>query len=274
MERLDSLRQAIFSRKSLVVLFSGGLDSSVLARLASEVLGESACALTFASPISPRHEIDAARRAADAMGMRHVIIETHELADPEFTANTPLRCYVCRKKRNALARAWADAGGFGVIADGANATDLDDHRPGLRASREDGIWQPFVELGLTKDDVRRAAVALGIDDPHRGPNACLCTRIPYGMPIEEGLLQRVDAAEAFVRGLGFRQVRVRCLGYEAALVQVEDPQRLMRAGKAVAGRLKELGFAFVGLDPEGYASGSMNRILLGPASTAGPDPRE
>lgn len=266
MDKLIRLTKAVAGKKRLLVLFSGGLDSTVLARVARDALGEESCALTFASRIVPVADGEEALRVARSIGIRHVVVESNELDDPDFVSNPPERCFICRRKRDAIASGWAADNGFDVIADGMNASDLSDYRPGLAASREDGIWQPFVELGMTKDDIRRAAAALGIEDPHRPSTVCLCSRIPWGMRIEEALLRRIEAAEAFVRGLGFRQVRVRCFPYDTAIVQVEDQGRLLGMKGVVTDRLRDLGFSFVCLDLEGFTSGSLNRIVNGSVS--------
>lgn len=270
MRAADRLRDSIRRRPRMLVLFSGGLDSTVLARLALDELGDGACALTFSSPVMSSCELEEAGRAAGLMGIRRVVLPINELEDRSFAANPPDRCYICRKMRNDLALSWARENGFSVVADGLNATDLSDYRPGMAASREDGIWQPFVEFGLTKDDIRALARELGMASHDRPPTVCLCSRFPAAFPIEEPLLRRVEAAEGALRGLGFGYVRVRHFPYETAVVQVEDPAALLGVGPDVERLLKGLGYLFTCLDLEPLASGSMNRIVLSGLPTRTP----
>lgn len=261
MEKIDRLRAAIADRKRLLVLFSGGLDSTVLARLARDVLGDDACALTFASSIIPAHEPAEARDLAAGIGVRHVVMDMDELSDPAFASNPPERCYLCRKMRDAAGSAWARQNGYHVVADGLNASDLTDYRPGMQAAREDGIWQPFAEFGVTKEEIRTMARDLGLAEWDRPNTVCLCSRIPYGTAITEDMIRRVDRAEEFIRLLGFRQVRVRLFPHDAAVVEVDDPAGALRYRDEIVSSLRDLGFAVVTLDLEGFVSGKLNRLL-------------
>lgn len=261
MDRLDRLRDAIAEKQRVLVLFSGGLDSTVLAQVAQDVLGDDSCALTFTSTIIPRHELVDARDIAARIGIRHVVMEMNELDDPVFASNPPDRCYRCRKMRDARAIGWARDNGFPVVADGLNASDLADYRPGMQAAREDGIWQPFTELDIIKDEIRAMAREMGLPLWDRPNTVCLSSRIPYGDTITQEMLQRVDRAEEYLRGLGFRQVRVRHFPRGIAVVEVEAPDRVLGHGEEIVGRLRELGFALVTLDLEGFESGKMNRLL-------------
>jgi pyridinium-3,5-biscarboxylic acid mononucleotide sulfurtransferase len=260
--KLEQLKCAISAKKRLLVLFSGGLDSTVLAKLSYDALGEGACALTIDSAIIPRREINEARALSELIGIRHVVLELDELAsDSGFAANPPDRCYRCRKLRQAVVRTWAHENDFETIADGMNSSDLGDYRPGLKASAEDGIWQPFIDLGLTKDDLRAMAKSLDLLIWDKPSQACLCSRFPYGFRIEKELLQRVEAAEEYVKGLGFRDVRVRHFPYDTAFVEVDDLDKALYDRVPIVQRLRELGFSFVSLDLEGFASGKMNRVI-------------
>ncbi len=261
MARLDRLKDAIAEKGRLLVLFSGGLDSTVLAKVVHDVLGDEACALTFTSPIIPAHELDEARDIAAGIGIRHVIMEINELAEPVFASNPPDRCYLCRKMRDARAMVWARDNGVPVVADGLNASDLSDYRPGMQASREDGIWQPFVEFDVTKDEIRSLARKLGLPVGDKPNTVCLCSRFPYGFPLREGLLRRVDAAEKILRGYGIRQARVRHFPHDAAVIEVDDPCMVLRSRDDIVDSLRALGFAVVTLDLEGFVSGKMNRLL-------------
>lgn len=261
METLDRLLSAIRERGRLLVLFSGGLDSTVLARVAHDVLGDDACALTFDSPIIPSGDIDEAKELAGLMGIRHVIISMDELSEPRFAANPPDRCYLCRKLRDAKGIAWARENGFATVADGLNASDLSDYRPGMRAAREDHIWQPFAELGVTKDEIRGIAQALGLPLWDRPNTVCLCSRIPYGALITAELLRRVEKAESVMKGYGFTQVRVRYFPHETALIEVDDLEKALRFRDGIVSELRASGFSFVALDLEGFMSGKLNRVL-------------
>jgi len=260
--KLEQLKCAISAKERLLVLFSGGLDSTVLAKLSYDALGEGACALTIDSPIIPRREINEARSLSELIGIRHVVLELDELAsDSRFAANPPDRCYLCRKLRQAVVHTWAHENDFEIIADGMNSSDLIDYRPGLKASAEDGIWQPFIDLGVTKDDLRAMAKSLDLPIWDKPSQACLCSRFPYGFHIEKELLQRVEAAEEYVKGLGFRDVRVRYFPYDTAFVEVDDLDKALYDRVPLVQHLRELGFSFVSLDLEGFASGKMNRVI-------------
>jgi uncharacterized protein len=260
--KLEQLRDAISAKGRLLVLFSGGLDSTVLAKLSYDALGEGACALTIDSAIIPRNEIKEARSLSELIGIRHVVLELDELAsDSGFADNPPDRCYLCRKLRQAVVRTWAQENDFKTIADGMNSSDLGDYRPGLKASAEDGIWQPFIELGVTKDDLRAMARSLELPIWDKPSQACLCSRFPYGFRLEKELLQRVEAAEEYVKGLGFRDVRVRYFPYDTAFVEVDDLDKALYDRVPIVQHLRELGFSFVSLDLEGFVSGKMNRVI-------------
>lgn len=264
MTRLNTLKENISAKGSLLVLFSGGLDSTVLAKITLDVLGSAACALTISSPIIPKADLEEAGEAAGLIGIRHVVLEFNELeADAGFAVNPPDRCYRCRKIRNALVLPWAHSHGFAAVADGLNSSDLKDYRPGIRASFEDGIWQPFIELGITKEELRAMAKDLDLPRWDRPGTVCLCSRFPCGFPLREELLRRVEAAEEYVKGLGFLEVRVRCFPYDAALVEVDDPDKAVYHRNPIVGRLRGLGFSFVSLDLEGFVSGKMNRVIPG-----------
>lgn len=261
MEKFERLRDAVAGKGRLLVLFSGGLDSTVLAKLAHDVLGDDSCALTFDSSIMPSGDLGEARSLAALIGIDHVVIRTDELSDPEFSLNPPHRCYLCRKMRNAQGLAWAREKDFTSVADGLNASDLSDYRPGMKAAREDHIWQPFAELGITKEEIRALARDLGLTVWDKPNTVCLCSRFPYGMAIREELLRRVEAAEEFLKGFGLRNIRVRSFPYDTAVIEVDNPVEVIQYKERIIHQIKSLGFSFVTLDLEGFRSGKLNKTL-------------
>ncbi|MGC9324138.1 MAG: ATP-dependent sacrificial sulfur transferase LarE [Desulfomonilia bacterium] len=262
MSLLAELDASIRKKESLVVLFSGGLDSTLLARLVHDALGENSVALTIDSPIVARHEIALARQGAYLLGIRHEIMHVCEWEDePAFLSNPADRCYLCRKARYARVRGWASDHGFPTIAEGANYSDLDDYRPGLRASQEAGIWQPFIEHRLTKQMIRDLSRELGLATWDMPNTVCLCSRFPCGFAITPEYLAMVEDAEIFLRGLGFKTVRVRIFPYKTAVVELNDFEMAIQYKEAIVLHLREIGFTFVTLDLEGFVSGKMNRVI-------------
>lgn len=261
MGKLDKLKRAISEKGRLLVLFSGGLDSTLLTKVAHDALGDDSCALTFDSPIIPSGDLNEARHLTGLIGIKHVVIQMDELSDPRFAMNPPDRCYLCRKSRNAKGLAWAHDNDFATVADGLNASDLSDYRPGMKAAHEDHIWQPLAEFGVTKEEIRAFAKELGLPVWDKPNTVCLCSRFPYGFQLKEDLLRRVEAAEAFLRGFGFKQIRIRHFPYDSAVIEVDDLDTVLRYKDEIIKELRSLGFSFVTLDLEGFASGKLNRVL-------------
>lgn len=261
MEKLSRIKRAIKDKKRLLVMFSGGLDSTLLAGLAYDTLREDAIGVTIDSPIIPRSDIKDAKQLAEKIGIGQEIININELGNKEFTNNPPDRCYICRKIRDKTVTSWAKGNGFDVIADGMNYSDFDDYRPGLKASDEDGIWHPFIEFKVTKEDIRRYSSALNLPVWDKPATVCLCSRFPYGFGLNKELIRRVDRAEAFLNTLGFKSVRVRCFPYDTALVEVEALEDALKERDKIIHELRNLGFLFVTLDLEGFESGKMNRLV-------------
>lgn len=247
----------------LIVAMSGGVDSCTLAYLAQATLGDKALAVTLDAESTARVEIDTARRFAETHGLRHRLVDHSELSDPDYVKNDPLRCYHCRKTMGTELNALAEAEGFGTIAMGVVTDDYGEHRPGLRAAKEAGIWFPYVEAGISKATVRDLAAELGLEVADRPSNACLSSRIAYGLEVTEERLRQVEAAEQAVRDLtGADQVRVRHHG-KIARIEVAPDRRedVLAKAEAITAALKEVGFSFVSMDLIGYRTGSMNAVL-------------
>ena len=258
------LVEAIRARGRVLVAFSGGVDSGLVARLAYDALGRDALAVLADAESLSRHELDEAVAEAEEIGIPLRILSMSELANESYAANPANRCYFCRKELGRNLRPLASELGFDVIADGVNVSDLGDVRPGIQAMNEEGFWHPLVEHGLGKDEVRALARHLGLSFHAKPSHACLSSRIAYGEVITLEKLQRVDAAELALRALGFPVVRVRAHeGIARIEVPPEDIPRLTApemAEKAVAA-VRDAGFVYVTVDLRGYRSGSMREGL-------------
>ncbi len=261
MDALAELESVLATVPSAVVAFSGGVDSSVVAAAASRVLGQRALAVTAVSPALASGELDGARSVARAIGIEHEVVTTDELAREGYRRNDRDRCYHCKVELYDVLGAVAARRGFGVILSGANADDLGDWRPGLRAAAERGVRHPLVEAALGKAEVRDIAHALGLPNARKPASPCLASRLPYGTPVEPEVLAKVDRAEAGLKRLGYREVRVRHFG---ALARVElGVEELARASTDEGRRLvhaviRSAGYVDVRVEP--FVSGSMNRI--------------
>ncbi|MFQ6136956.1 MAG: ATP-dependent sacrificial sulfur transferase LarE [Candidatus Hydrothermarchaeales archaeon] len=262
MEKVDRLLNWFRDKDGVIVAFSGGVDSSVVAKAAFDVLGDNALAVTAKSSTLAKSEFESAKRTAKEIGIKHLVIEEDELEDPRFVKNPAERCYYCREGLIKALKKIADERNIRHILDGANADDPLGHRPGLKALREYGAEGPLLELGFGKEDVREMALQMGLSVYDKPSMACLASRIPYGEEITKTKLDMIEKAEDFLRGLEFRQVRVRCYGEIGRIEVLErDLEKAIELRKEISKELRELGFKYITLDLEGYRSGSMDEIL-------------
>lgn len=261
-EKVLRLRARLRQMESVLVSFSGGADSALLLKVACEELGDRAVAATGLSGTYAPEEMAEAVDVAKAIGARHVMVQTMELTDPRYADNTHQRCFFCKTELYGKLRETADELGLREVADGANADDVGDFRPGMRAARDLRVKSPLLEVGLTKREVRELSRAYGLKTWDKPAAACLSSRFAYGDPITVEKLKQVASAESFLRGLGYRGFRVRHHGDVARLEFPADliPEIVDRREEVTAG-VKAAGYQYVTIDLDGYRLGSMNEVL-------------
>jgi len=270
--KLEQLRHLIHSLERCVVAYSGGVDSTLVAKVAYDVLGPHMLAVTAASPSLMQEDLDEALYQAEFNGMSHRVVETHELNNPNYTSNPANRCYFCKSELHGTLVPLALAEGYPVVLDGANLDDLGDYRPGFQAARERGIRSPLIECQISKIEIRQLSQYLGLPWWDKPAMPCLSSRFPYGEEITAAKLQRLAQAERYLRQLGWRNFRVRS-DRDTARIEVL-PDQLQKFTMVV--NLPELvtafqgfGYLYVTLDLEGYRQGKLNQVLKKPEVALG-----
>ncbi|MFO0597417.1 MAG: ATP-dependent sacrificial sulfur transferase LarE [Myxococcaceae bacterium] len=264
--RVERLREQLKAHGSVLVAFSGGVDSTLVLKFAVDALGANAVALTaLSASVAPDEEREA-RELAAKIGARHVVVDSKELDDPRYAANPANRCYFCKSELYSITDRHAKELGVAVVLDGFNADDKKDHRPGHQAAREHHVRSPLAEAGLTKEEVRAWSHHLGLPTWDKPQMACLASRLPYGTQVTVERLKQIGAAEKAVRALGFSNFRVRWHQDVARLeVAADELPKMLEAGvrERINVALKALGFTFVAIDLEPFRSGRLNDVLKG-----------
>jgi len=262
--KLEQLRQFFQGLDRALIAYSGGVDSTLVAKVACDVLGDRAVAITAVSPSLLPEELEDAQAQAQWIGIGHELVQTHEMDNPNYTANPENRCYFCKSELHDTLKPLALERGYSYVIDGVNGDDLRDYRPGIQAAKERGGRSPLAELGITKLEVRQLSKLLGMPWWDKPAQPCLSSRFPYGEMITVEKLQRVGRAEIYLRRLGYPQVRVRSEQHTARIEL--PPGQILAFMQTVAlpelvKTFQDLGFTYITLDLEGYQSGKLNRVL-------------
>lgn len=262
--KLRQIKTLFSQMERVLIAYSGGVDSTLVAKVAYDVLGERTLAITAVSPSLLPEDLKDAKIQAAAIGIAHEWIETHEMDNSNYTANLIDRCYFCKSELHDTLKPLALQRGYSYVVDGVNADDIYDYRPGIQAARERGVRSPLLEVGITKADVRQLSKELGLPWWEKPAKPCLSSRFPYGEKITVSKLQRVGRAEMYLYKLGYKNFRVRSQGdtakIELPLDQIREFVLTINLSQLVA-QFKNYGFMYVTLDLEGYRSGKLNQVL-------------
>jgi len=262
--KLIQLQTLFAEMDRALIAYSGGIDSTLVAKIAYDVLGDRALAVTAESPSLLPEDLDDARTQAAEIGIAHEVVHTHEMDNPNYTANPVNRCYFCKSELHDTLKPLALQRGYPYVVDGVNADDLQDYRPGIQAAKERGARSPLAEIGVTKLEVRQISQLLKLPWWDKPAQPCLSSRFPYGEIITVEKLQRVGRAERYLRSLGFQTLRVRSAGDTARIeLPAEQIKQAMLAIDlpALVSAFQSYGFVYVTLDLEGFRSGKLNQVL-------------
>ncbi|MGB6299958.1 MAG: ATP-dependent sacrificial sulfur transferase LarE [Rivularia sp. (in: cyanobacteria)] len=264
LEKLEQLKALFQEMEQAIIAYSGGVDSTLVAKIAYDVLGNKALAVTAMSPSLLPEELEDAKIQAATIGIRHQVVETHEMENPNYTSNPINRCYFCKSELHDTLKPLANKLGYPYVIDGVNADDLHDYRPGIQAAKERGARSPLAEVSVSKAEVRQISQHLGLSWWDKPAQPCLSSRFPYGEEITVTKLQRVGRAEIYLRKLGWNNLRVRSEG-DTARIEL-PPEKIQDFVvnidlKSVVSAFQEFGFIYVTLDLEGYRSGKLNQVL-------------
>ena len=263
-EKLEQLKELFTEMEQALIAYSGGVDSTLVAKTAYDVLGDRALAVTAVSPSLLPEELEDAKIQAATIGISHKIVQTQEMDNPNYTSNPVNRCYFCKSELHDTLKPLALELGYPYVVDGVNADDLHDYRPGIQAAKERGARSPLAEIGVTKAEVRQISQQLGLTWWDKPAQPCLSSRFPYGEEITIAKLQRVGRAEIYVRNLGWQNLRVRSEGDTAKIELSPDQIKdfvTMTDLPSLVSAFQTWGFIYVTLDLEGYRSGKLNQVL-------------
>ncbi|MEH2148849.1 ATP-dependent sacrificial sulfur transferase LarE [Nostoc sp.] len=263
-EKFEQLRALFQEMEQALIAYSGGVDSTLVAKIAYDVLGDRALAVTAVSPSLLPEELEDAKIQAATIGISHKIVQTHEMENPNYTSNPVNRCYFCKSELHDTLKPLALELGYPYVVDGVNADDLHDYRPGIQAAKERGARSPLAEVGVTKVEVRQLSQQLGLPWWDKPAQPCLSSRFPYGEEITVTKLQRVGRGEIYLRKLGWQNLRVRSEG-DTARIELPPEQIkefvLSNDLQTLVSAFQDFGFVYVTLDLEGYRSGKLNQVL-------------
>ncbi len=263
-EKLEQLKAIFVEMEQALIAYSGGVDSTLVAKIAYDVLGDRALAVTAVSPSLLPEELEDAKIQAATIGIPHEIVQTHEMENPNYTSNPINRCYFCKSELHDTLKPLAIKLGYPYVVDGVNADDLHDYRPGIQAAKERGARSPLAEIGIAKAEVRQLSQQLSLPWWDKPAQPCLSSRFPYGEEITVAKLQRVGRAEIYLRSLGLKNLRVRSVG-DTARIELPSEQIkefvLTTDLQSVVSDFQKFGFVYVTLDLEGYRSGKLNQVL-------------